>query len=316
MERFLSFNEHMQSIFGERVYKVSIDAGLTCPNRDGTKGVKGCIFCDRFGSSSRIGVEAGVAKSISEQTIENISTRSKQQAKPKKYIAYFQSFTNTYGSVEQLSMIYDEAIYAHKDIVGLSISTRSDCIDQKKIELINSYTDMLRYVAIEYGMQSIYDKSLLFFERKETHQDFLQAVELTQRYPKIHLCVHVILGSFVESREEIIAMAKYLGDMKINGIKIHLMTVLKDTRLNEFFNNINVDKYDKNHLASFDESISLVCDFLERVPPSMVIHKIAGYGHIDDICYPSWIKAYKDKINIAVINELTKRDSFQGKYFS
>ncbi|MBF0298283.1 MAG: radical SAM protein, partial [Oligoflexia bacterium] len=238
-----------------------------------------------------------------------------QQAKPKKYIAYFQSYSNTYGkNICELKTIYDEAIGAHKDIVGISISTRADSIDEEKIKLINSYTKKVPYVAIEYGMQSIYNKTLDFFERKETHENFLEAIRLTKKFPKIHICAHVILGSFTESREEILYMAKYLGELKIDGVKLHILTILKNTNLSTFsFNNSNNihnhTKYFFNHLSTFKDTVTLLADFIEHLPSSIVIHKIAGYGHIDDVLYPSWIKLEKDRILIHVKNELIKRRS-------
>ncbi len=301
MIRYLSFNNYLQNLFECKVYKISIDAPFTCPNRDGTKGVGGCIYCDKHGSSSRTHMKNTPIKA---QILNNIIIR-KERYEARKFIAYFQSFTNTYAKVDELKKIYDEAVFSHPDIVGLAISTRADCIDEEKVNLIASYKKFLPYVSIELGLQTIHDKTLLLLNRQEKLSDFLNAYKLIKIYD-IHLCAHIILGLINETKEDMLTTAKYLSTLKIDGIKLHMLIALKNTKL--------ADMYQKGlwNPLSFDEYVQIATEFIEYLPQNCIIHRTAGSGYAKDIIAPKWIYSNKTQLMLSIQNELEKRNSFQG----
>ncbi|HEU64165.1 MAG: hypothetical protein KR126chlam4_00636 [Candidatus Anoxychlamydiales bacterium] len=285
MKNFLTFREYLKNLYGCKVYKVSIDADFTCPNRDGTKSKMGCIYCDSYGSSSRVHKKN---TSIKEQILKNIRIR-KTRYKAKKFIAYFQSFSNTYGDVAKLKSLYDEAIYSHIDIVGLSIATRSDCIDEEKVKLIASYREFLPFVSIELGLQSMHDKTLNLINRKETLTDFIKAYEIIKKY-NLHLCVHVILGLPEETIDDMIKTAKFLSKLKIDGIKLHLLIALKNTVLGKMY------LAGKFKSLTYDEYVDISKKFINELDKKCIIHKLAGSGYPDDIIAPFWI--YEKKLSV------------------
>lgn len=298
---YYSYNEYLQEMFHCRVYKVSVDAGFTCPNRDGTKGAGGCIFCDETGSSSRT---HELDTPIRDQVLENIKVR-KSRYRAKKFIVYFQSFTNTYDSVEQLKILYDEAIHAHPDIVGLAISTRPDCVDREKLALISRYREKLPYVSVEYGMQTIHDRTLKLLNRCETHEDFLRAFKLTQKFDLDH-CIHVILGLPGETREEQLQTADTLAELGVRGVKIHLLVAMENTPLAERYRRGNWSP------LSFDEYIDLVCDFIERLPPNCVIQRAGGNGHPNHLVAPQWLKGKRPEVMHTIQSKFLERGTRQG----
>ncbi|MBF8262879.1 MAG: family radical protein [Parachlamydiales bacterium] len=296
-----SYNDDLKKKFGCRVYKVSIDAGFTCPNRDGSKGIGGCVFCDEMGSSSRTN---GPAISITDQLLKNIDVR-RTRYKAQKFIAYFQSFTNTYAPVSHLKKLYDEAIAAHPDIVGLAISTRADCVDAEKLALMASYRSRVPYVCVEYGLQTIHDRTLLRLNRQETHDDFVRAIQLTQALELDH-CVHVILGLPFETREDVMATADKIAEYRIQGVKIHFLVAMERTPLAEQYHRQSWQP------LSMDETVSLTCDFLERLPPECVIYRIGGNGHPRHAIAPTWVWQKKKEVIDMVNEEFQRRGTRQG----
>lgn len=285
MKKFLKFNEYLKNLYGCKVFKVSIDANFTCPNRDGKKSKLGCIYCDAYGSSNRVHKKN---TPIKEQILKNIDFR-KTRYKAKKFIAYFQSFSNTYANVDKLKTLYDEAIYSHVDIVGLSISTRSDCIDEEKVKLIASYRKFLPFVSIELGLQSMHDKTLSLLNRQETLHDFIKAYELIKKY-NLHLCVHVILGLPKETKEDMLKTASFLAKLKIDGIKLHLLIALKNTHLEKMY----LDG--KFTSLTYDEYVDISKKFIGKLDKNCIIHKLAGSGYPKDIIAPRWI--YEKKLQV------------------
>lgn len=298
---FNSFNNFMKNLFKCRVYKISIDAGFTCPNRDGKKGYDGCIFCDERGSSSRTNDQK---TPIKEQILKNIKIR-KSRYRAKKFIIYFQSFTNTYGSLEKLEKIYTEALYSHKDIIGMSIATRSDCVDEEKIKLIASYKKKFPFICIEYGMQTSHNRTLEKINRKETFEDFKKALFLTKKY-KLNHCAHIILNLPSETIQDQLKTAKTISDLKIEGIKIHPLVVLKDTALEKIYLKGEWKPF------SFEKYISLVCDFIQKIHKSCIIHRVSSSGYPKDIVAPIWAKEKDKKVLTAVLKKFEKRGTRQG----
>lgn len=299
-KKYNEYSRYLKEKFGCKVYKITIDAGFNCPNRDGTISLGGCIFCDENGSFSQAHSNS---LSIEEQLKVGIE-RIKKRFKAKKFISYFQAYTNTYASVEKLKYLYDKAI-SNEEIVGLSIGTRPDCVDKEKIDLISSYTDK-NYVWIEYGLQSIHDKTLKLINRGHTSQDFINAINLTQNRG-INICAHVIIGLPGETRENILHTAKILADLGVNGVKIHLLCVLKNTRIETMFNQGEFVP------LSMQDYIETVCDFLEILPPQITIHRLAGNGLKEILVAPKWLPE-KFKLLNAIDNEFKKRNSYQGIY--
>jgi uncharacterized protein len=302
-KRYHSYNDHMRSLFGCRVYKASIDGGFTCPNRDGTKGFGGCIFCDASGSSSRT---QDPETDIATQVRRNINFR-RSRYRAKKFIAYFQSFTNTYAPVEELRRRYDAAIAVDEDIVGLTISTRPDCLDAATLDLIASYKERLPYVSIEFGMQTIHDTTLTAINRCQTHEDFLRAYEMVRSRDISH-CVHVILGLPGESRDDMLATAECLYDLDVEGVKIHLLVAMEETPLATMYHDGLWTP------LSFEEYIPLVCDFIERLPEKCILHRVSGNGHPLHVVAPTWVYKQKKAVMEAITAELSHRGTRQGTY--
>jgi radical SAM protein (TIGR01212 family) len=298
---YRTYTQYLQEKFGCRVYKVTLDGGFTCPNRDGTKGRGGCTFCDDTGSSSRA-QERG--DSITEQVLKNIEKR-RTRVKADKFIAYFQSFTNTYSRPERLKRLYDEAVFAHPDVVGLAISTRSDCVDEEKMALIASYKDRIPYVCVEYGMQTIHDRTLERMNRCETHEDFVRSLALTRQYDVEH-CVHVILGLPGESWEEQMATADRLAELRVDGVKIHLLVAMENTADTAAFLRGEWEPLE------IEEYVSLCCDFLERLHPECVIHRVSGNGHPKHVIAPRWMQQRKNDVIQRIDREFERRGTRQG----
>ena len=300
--RYYDLNSYLRELFGCRVQKIPLDAGLACPNRDGLVSTGGCIYCNSRGSGTGA-MREGL--SITAQVIRG-KEFLKKRYKAKKFIAYFQSFSNTYGPHERLKGLYEEAL-AVDDIVGLSIGTRPDCIDESMLTILEGYTrDYL--IWIEYGLQSIHDRTLTFINRGHDVKCFKRAVELT-RNRGIKICTHVILGLPFEDRDDMLATAGAVAAMGIGGIKIHLLYVIKGTRMERLY------LEGRYRCLEQEEYTDLVCDFLELLPPDMVIQRLTGDPHPAELVAPEW--SLRKNETISVIKKiLATRDSWQGKRFN
>ncbi len=297
-KRYNQYSAHLKNKFGCKVYKITLDAGFSCPNRDGSISTGGCIFCDDGGSFS----QAHSNKlSIEEQVKTGIETLS-SRFKAEKFMSYFQAFSNTYKPVNELEKIYKASLCDDK-IVGLSIGTRPDCVDEDKLRLISSFKDDY-YTWIEYGLQSIHDKTLKKINRGHDYDCFLKAYEKTKEYG-INVCVHVIFGLW-ETHDEIMQTAEELARLKVDGVKIHMLCALENTRLADMYYNGEID------FMSEDEYVSTVCDFLEILPPQMTIHRLAGNGFSKTLIAPKWLGAKFDCLN-KIDREFLRRGSYQGK---
>jgi radical SAM protein (TIGR01212 family) len=300
-KRYSDYNAYLRELFGERVQKISIDAGLSCPNRDGRLSRLGCIYCNEKGSGSGLS-EKGL--SIKQQ-IEAGKIGSMKKYKAKKFLAYFQSYSNTYTTVDHMKALYDEALSC-EGMVGMAIGTRPDCIDPEKLDLIQTYTqDYL--VWIEYGLQSVHDDTLKRINRGHSFLDFSRAVDLT-RNRGIQICTHVILGLPGENREMMLETARTLADGGINGIKIHLLYVIKGTPLEKLWQR---GEYRPMEQAEY---VEMVCDFLELLPKHIIIQRITGDPHPDELRAPLWAARYRETFNL-IQDLLEARDTFQGKYY-
>lgn len=299
-KRYNDFNGYLRGIFGCRVQKISIDAGLSCPNRDGTISTKGCLFCNDRGSGT-----GAFAKglTVTEQIVRGKKALAKRY-KAKKFIAYFQAFSNTYAPVERLRSLYDEAL-AIDDVVGISIGTRPDCVNESVLDLVQTYVDNY-LVWVEYGLQSANDTTLRLINRGHDVECFKRAVAATKNRG-INICAHIILGLPGEGKKDILQTAKIIGDSGIDGIKIHLLYVVKGTTL------------ERLHLSGRfkcleqQEYVDLVCDFIEHIPAQMVIQRLTGDPHPEELAAPMWSLQKSETLH-RIKQTLVKRDSWQGKF--
>lgn len=298
-KRYYDLKSYWRNLFGGNVHKLQIDAGFTCPNRDGYVTTGGCIYCDGRGSKLR---QKGALPSVTEQI-----QSGKKFYKPlaSKYIAYFQTFTNTYALVEKLQSLYDEAL-TQEDVIGLSIGTRPDCVGHDVINLLSGYAKKY-HVWLELGLQSIHDKTLQFINRGHSFQQFLDAVDACAGRG-INICAHIIVGLPGETDEEILQTARKLAGLPINGIKIHSLLALEGTALGEMYKKGSIKIMSKN------KYVSLVADILEILPAEMVIQRLTADGYRDIFLAPDWAKNKLDVLN-SINKKLERRDSYQGKYF-
>ncbi|MCP4021156.1 MAG: TIGR01212 family radical SAM protein [Desulfobacteraceae bacterium] len=299
VKRYTDYNTYLRSFYNERIQKITVDAGLSCPNRDGTLSRKGCIYCNAKGSGSGL-FNKGL--SIKEQIDQGKIAMTKKY-KAKKFLAYFQSFSNTYAPVTTLNEIYAEALSC-EGVVGMAIGTRPDCVDDDKLDLMASFAKNY-LVWLEYGLQSIHDSTLALINRRHDFDCFKKAVEKTRnRY--INVCTHVILGLPAEDKSMMLDTAKTLSGMGINGVKIHLLYVIKGTALDKMYLDGDYE------CLSQDEYVDIVCDFIERLPKDIIIQRITGDPHSDELRAPLWAGRYRETFNM-IQKILEQRDTYQGK---
>jgi radical SAM protein (TIGR01212 family) len=301
-KRYYDLNTYLRSVFGCRVQKISIDAGFSCPNRDGKIATGGCIYCNERGSGS-----GAYAKglSVTDQLTMGKKVISKKY-NAKKFIAYFQSFSNTYASIEKLKSLYREALDV-EGVIGLAIGTRPDCVNNRVLDLLEEYAKS-HLIWIEYGLQSVHDPTLALINRGHDFACFKNAVDATKNRG-IKICAHVILGLPGETPEHMLETAKVLGSMAIDGVKLHLCYVIKGTKLEKLYNQGEYRCLEQR------EYVDIVCDFLEVLPSHIVIQRITGDAHASDLVSPMWTLRKNRNKTFAMINEtLAKRDSWQGKF--
>jgi radical SAM protein (TIGR01212 family) len=301
-KRYCDLKSFWINQFGCKVYKLPIDAGFTCPNRDGTISSGGCIYCDGRGSRLR---QAGPLPSISEQ-IHRGKEYYKKYRDAGKYIAYFQTFTNTYGHVEKLKELYDKAV-AEEDIVGLSVGTRPDCVPDDVLDLFQNYAKS-SHIWLELGLQSIHNRTLQFINRGHSAETFIDTVKRASG-KNIHICTHMIVGLPGETQDDILETAMTLSTLPIQGIKIHLLLALRGTVMGDLYEERNINMLDK------DEYIRTVCNILEILPPEMVIQRLTADGYRDIFLAPHWAVNKMDVLN-AIDRELEKRNTYQGIHYN
>ncbi len=298
-KRYYDLKSFFINTFGCKVYKLQIDAGFTCPNRDGKVARGGCIYCDGRFSKLR---QMGPLPSVTEQ-IEMGREFYREKRGAQKFIAYFQTATNTYAPRDRLKVLYEEAL-SQDDIVGISVGTRPDCVPDETLHLFEEYAKD-HHVWLEYGLQSIHDRTLKFINRGHDSKTFLDAVGRTVNR-NINICVHIIVGLPGETREDIIQTARAVASMPVQGIKIHLLLALSGTPLGILYKKGAISMITK------DEYVSTVCDILEILPPEMVIQRLTADGYSDIYLAPDWGENKMSVLN-SIDREMELRDSWQGK---
>ncbi len=303
--RFNAYANYFRQHFGERVQKLSIDAGFSCPNRDGSAGIGGCTYCnnDAFNPSYCL-----PEKSVLQQIDEGIEFHAKRYRRAEKYLAYFQAFSNTYAPLKQLITIYDQALH-HPSIAGLVIGTRPDCMDVEKLDYFAQLSKE-KYLIIEYGIESCYDKTLESINRGHNFACLLEMLELTAARG-IKTGGHIIFGLPGESREEMLAEAAILSKLPLNNIKFHQLQIIKNTAMEQMFKK-NPEIFSFFELNDY---IEFMVDFLEKLNPSIVVERFAGEVPPRFLVGPGWGLIRNDQILQKVEKRLEERDSWQGKLF-
>lgn len=286
--KYTTLNSYLKEKFGCKVYKISLDCGFTCPNRDGTLGYGGCIFCSEGGSGD---FAESRALGVTEQ-IESGKEKVKNKIKSGKYIAYFQAFTNTYDDVNTLEKIFSEAIN-HPDIVALSIATRPDCLEQEKIELLGRL-NKIKPIFVELGLQTVNEKTTKYIRRGYTLDVYDDAVKRLHEQG-INVVTHIIIGLPYETKEDMLSSVKYVCKVT-DGIKLQLLHILKGTDLaKDYFEH-------KFEVLSLEEYTDIIAECVKIIPENVVIHRLTGDGAKKDLIAPLW-SADKKK----VLNTINKR---------
>lgn len=304
-KRYHSLDYELKKLFGRKIYKLSLDGGMTCPNRDGTLDSRGCIFCSEGGSGD---FAAKPSTSISSQIEQAKKQVASKLVNPESagYIAYFQAYTNTYAPVDRLRTLFTEAA-AHPDIVLLSIATRPDCISTETISLLKEIAG-IKPVWIELGLQTMHDKSAAFIRRGYLLEVFEDCVRRLKE-ADIPVVVHTILGLPGETPEDIRNTMIYLSHLPIQGIKLQLLHILKGTDLGEL--------YEQGALPEpmgLEEYVDLVISCLELLPGDLVVHRITGDGPRRLLLAPLW-STHKKLVLNRISQGMKERDTWQGKYF-
>uniref|UniRef100_A0A7C3V452 TIGR01212 family radical SAM protein n=1 Tax=Desulfobacca acetoxidans TaxID=60893 RepID=A0A7C3V452_9BACT len=295
---YRDLNSYLRERFGHRVQKVTLDAGLTCPNRDGRVGVGGCLYCNCRGSGTGAW---GRGLSLRQQLEEGM-TRLGRRYGASRFIAYFQSYSNTYGPLETLRTLYYEAL-AFPEVVGLSIGTRPDCLSPAILDLLAEIARE-RLLWLELGLQSVHDKTLRLINRGHDAACFTRAVAAAAALG-LEVVAHVILGLPGEGPGEMAATARYLAGLPVQGVKIHLLYVVRGSALESLYRSGNYRPLEEG------EYINLAADFLELLPPHLVIHRLTGDPHPEELVAPAWCRN-KSRVLAGIRAELARRKSRQG----
>ncbi len=296
---YYRLKDHLQSRFGARVQKVTLDAGLTCPNRDGRVGRGGCIYCNARGSGTGA---AARGQSLSQQLAAGIAKLSARY-QAQKFIAYFQSFSNTYAPLPKLRQLYDQVL-AHPQVVGLSIGTRPDCLSPAIIELLASY-NRTHLVWLELGLQSAHDRTLQMINRGHDAACFADAVRQAAAQG-LEVLAHVILGLPQENGADMVATARFLAALPLAGVKIHLLYVIQGTPLADLY------KCGAFQPLRQDEYVDILVAFLEVLPPHFVIHRLTGDPHPQELLAPTWCLD-KAAVLRQIKETFLRRQTFQGR---
>ncbi|MGD9330813.1 MAG: TIGR01212 family radical SAM protein [Desulfobacterales bacterium] len=300
-KRYRDLNTYFRERFGHRVHKLTVDAGLTCPNRDGTLSANGCIYCNVRGSGTGASSKGLTIREQLEQSKIPVARRFKAR----KFMAYFQSYTNTYAPLATLTRLYDQALSV-EDVIGLSIGTRPDCVGDDVLDLLAGYARN-HLVWVEYGLQSASDQTLRRINRGHDTACFSDATRRA-RQRGLPVCAHVILGLPGETRREMMATARLLADLSIDGVKIHLLYVIRGTALETLY------RQGRFRCLHQEEYADLVCDFIERLPPETVIQRVTGDPQPDELVAPAWALGKRATLDrIQAIFE--RRDSRQGIHY-
>jgi uncharacterized protein len=304
--RFNAYSNYFRGLYGSRVQKLSIDAGFTCPNRDGSKGIGGCSYCnnDAFNPSY-----CEPAKSVTQQIEEGISFHMRRYRRADKYLAYFQAFSNTYAPIETLKKLYEEAL-AYPGVIGLVIGTRPDCVDEEKLQYLKVLSGGY-YLALEYGIESCYNKTLKRINRGHTFEDAEKVVRDTAALG-INTGAHFILGLPGESREEMLAEADIISGLPLSTVKFHQLQIIRGTMMEQEYR----EHPEAFKLFTWDEYLDFFIKFLERLNPSIVVERFTGEAPPRFLAGPGWGKKRTDQIVNLIEKRLEEHNTWQGRLYT
>lgn len=301
MQRYKTYRPYIKEKLGYRVNKLSVDMGFTCPNRDGNLAVGGCVYCN---NDSFVPPYARARYSMDEQVRSGMEYLRKR-FKAEKFIVYFQSYTNTYDSTEKLEEMYREAL-KYDDVIGIAVGTRSDCIDEEKLSMFEELAKEC-YVCLEFGIESIYDKTLDYMNRGHDYQSVLDAINMSKGR-RFEIGAHIIVGMPTETKEEMLAMAEEVSSLGIDVFKVHNLHIVRNTSLARMY------KSEPFPLFSFEEYVSFIVSFLERISPKMIIERLFTDTPHQLLIAPDWGKSHLQILQ-AIEAELEKRDTWQGRLY-
>lgn len=301
MPRYNTYRPYIKEKLGYRVNKLSVDMGFTCPNRDGNLAVGGCVYCN---NDSFVPPYARARFSMHQQ-ITNGMDYLKKRFKAEKFIVYFQSYTNTYDSVEKLEEMYRNAL-KYEDVIGIAVGTRPDCIDEEKISMFEELAKDY-YVSLEFGIESIYDKTLEFMNRGHDYQSVLDAIEMSKGRG-FEIGAHIIVGMPTETKEEMLAMAGEVSSLGIDVFKVHNLHIVRNTPLARMY------RKEPFSLFNFEEYIDFIIEFLERLSPDMVIERLFTDTPHQLLIAPDWGKSHLQILQ-AIEAELERKDTYQGRLY-
>jgi len=303
--RYNAYAPYFKNLFGERVQKISVDAGFTCPNRDGAKARGGCTYCNNKAFNPSY---CDPEKPIELQVAEGIKFHKVRYRRAKKYLVYFQPYSNTYAPLEQLKKLYEAAL-SQEGVIGLVIGTRTDCVDEAILDYLK-YLSEEYYIVIEYGIESIYNQTLTRINRHETFEKVREVINNSAERG-LNIGAHFIFGLPGESREMMMESVHEINKLPITGIKFHQLQIVTDTAMAKDYK-IHPEDYD---LFSFDEYVDFIIRFTERLNPNFIIERFAGEVPPRFLAGPGWGLIRNDQINVAIENEMEKKDTWQGKYY-
>lgn len=303
--RFNSYSDYFKKIFGQRIQKITVDAGFTCPNRDGHVGRGGCTYCnnDTFNPSY-----CNPQKSVAQQVAEGIEFHKVRYRRASQYLVYFQAYSNTYATLDKLKSLYSQAL-AQEGVRGIVIGTRPDCIDDEKLDYLQQLSEEY-YVIVEYGIESIYDRTLDLINRKHSYQQSEEAIKATAKRG-INTGAHMIFGLPGETREMMMLSVEKISQLPLTTIKFHQLQIVSGTAMARDYKK-HPEAYS---LFSFDEYIDFIIRYTERLNPNFIIERFAGEVPPRYLAGPGWGNIRNDRINIAIEKEMEKRDTWQGKYY-
>ena len=303
--RFNAYPNYFRSLFGARVQKVSVDAGFTCPNRDGTKGTGGCTYCnnDAFNPSYCL-----PEKSVSLQIQEGIEFHKWRYKEALSYLAYFQAYSNTYSSTDKLKRLYSEALSV-PGVIGLIIGTRPDCISKEILEYLKELSEKY-YITVEYGIESCYNKTLSRINRGHTFEEAQEALKLTSEYG-IRTGAHFIFGLPGETRQEMLEEVDIISNLPLHSVKFHQLQIIKGTRMEKEFREHPEDF----ELFGWEEYLDFFIRFLERLNPAIVVERFTGEAPPAYLIEQRWGKKRTDQIVSIIEKKMEELDTWQGKYY-
>ncbi len=303
--RFNSYSKYFKCIFGERVQKISVDAGFTCPNRDGTKGYGGCTYCNNNAFNPSY---CHPEKPLAQQIREGIEFHQVRYRRANKYLVYFQPYSNTYAPLDHLKELYETAL-AQPGVIGLVIGTRPDCVDREKLQYLGELSKNY-YITVEYGVESVYNETLKHINRQHTYEESVKAIELSRKYD-LHTGAHFIFGLPGESRQMMMDSVQEINKLPLTSIKFHQLQIVEGTAMAKDYA-LHPKDYD---LFSFDEYVDFIIRFTERLNPAFIIERFAGEVPPRFLAGPGWGLIRNDQINVAIEKEMGKRNTWQGKFF-